>query len=185
MPFEQKQLCLTHLTKLEASRTLHLVIACWKKLFFKGFYSINGFGKAFWLDYLIFWVSQATAAILRTDPNGITTKRDHTDTCAHTGTKLPADQTEPVQQPNHNTLWLAQVRHPTMGTITLLTAFSSMFKSLRSNQWHDCISFVKSSHFRENLLSDSVDCLWKQVGLGSSGRWLADSGDYDCCTVPY
>lgn len=182
MPFEQKLLCLTHLTKLEASCTLHLVIAGWKKCF----YSINGFGKTFWLDCnLIFWVSQATAAILWTDTNGITTKRDHANTCAHTGTKLPAYQTEPVQQPNHNTLWLSQVRHPTTGTITLLTAFSCMFKSLKCNQWHDCISFVWSSHFRENFLSDSVDCFWEQVGLGSSCRWLADSGYYGCCTVPY
>lgn len=91
------------------------------------FYGLNGFGKAFWLDWnLVFWVSQATAAIHRTDPNGVATKRDHANTCAHTGTKLPADQTEPLQQPNHNTLWLSQVRHPTTG----------MFNSATYCMWH-------------------------------------------------
>lgn len=162
-------------------------------------YSINGFGKAFWLDCnLISWVSQATTAIHRTDPDGITTKRDYADTCANTGTKLPAYQTEPVQQPNHNTLWLSEVRHPTMGIDN--SAFSSAYMSLWwKHLWHnlvwliacqsqDCISFVNSSHFclsnGENL-SDSVDCFWEQASFGSSGRWLADSGDYDCCTVPY
>lgn len=91
------------------------------------FYGLNGFGKAFWLDWnLVFWVSQATAAIHRTDSNGVATKRDHANTCAHTGTKLPADQTEPLQQPNHNTLWLSQVRHPTTG----------MFNSATYCMWH-------------------------------------------------
>lgn len=66
----------------------------------------------FWKSVLsvVFWVSQAAPAIRWTDSDGVTAKRDHPDTCAHAGTKLPAYQTESLQQPNNHTLRLSQVR---------------------------------------------------------------------------
>lgn len=78
-----------------------------------GFCRKDGSGKAFWLDYnFVFWVSQAASAIHWTDPNGVTTKWNHPNTCAHTGTKLSAYQTESLQQPNHHSVWLSQVSDP-------------------------------------------------------------------------
>lgn len=53
---------------------------------------------------------QPTATDLRADPDGVSPSRDHPHPSAHADPELPAHQAEPLQQPNHHAVQLAEVR---------------------------------------------------------------------------
>lgn len=135
------------------------------------FNGLNGFGKAFWLDYnLVFWVSQATTTTIhRTDPNGVATERDHANTCAHTGTKLPAYQTEPLQQSNHNTLWLSQVRYPTTGMCNSATCF----------KWHIHVFVIQCKDLWPDLSNSLLISFLNRLTCISDGEILLSGIVFD------
>lgn len=84
------------------------------RVFFKQLNSHHGWihAETCWIDrWIFFYFIQAAAALFRPEPCGVPSNGDHPDPCAHSGAQLPADQAEPLQQPQHHPLRLTQVRH--------------------------------------------------------------------------